>query len=120
MVLSFLITVFGGPLFTIFTSDTEVIAIGMKMVQIISPLYWVYGFIEIYSGSLRAQGSVLVTTFLTITGVCLLRIVWVMVIVPQGSLGELVACYPITWTVTAVAMICYYIYKQKRIMETHN
>lgn len=41
MVLSFLITVFGGPLFTIFTSDTEVIAIGMKMVQIISPLYWV-------------------------------------------------------------------------------
>jgi len=120
MVLSFLITVFGGHLFTIFTSDTEVIAIGMKMVQIISPLYWVYGFIEIYSGSLRAQGSVLVTTFLTITGVCLLRIVWVMVIVPQGSLGELVACYPITWTVTAVAMICYYIYKQKRIMETHN
>ncbi|RKJ52072.1 MATE family efflux transporter [bacterium 1XD42-54] len=120
MVLSFLITVFGGPLFTIFTSDTEVIAIGMKMVQIISPLYWVYGFIEIYSGSLRAQGSVLVTTFLTITGVCLLRIVWVMVIVPQGSLGELVACYPITWTVTAVTMICYYIYKQKRIMETHN
>ena len=120
MVLSFLITVFGGPLFTIFTSDTEVIAIGMKMVQIISPLYWVYGFIEIYSGYLRAQGSVLVTTFLTITGVCLLRIVWVMVIVPQGSLGELVACYPITWTVTAVAMICYYIYKQKRIMETHN
>lgn len=120
MVLSFLITVFGGPLFTIFTSDTEVIAIGMKMVQIISPLYWVYGFIEIYSGSLRAQGSVLVTTLLTITGVCLLRIVWVMVIVPQGSLGELVACYPITWTVTAVAMICYYIYKQKRIMETHN
>ena len=120
MVLSFLITVFGGPLFTIFTSDTEVIAIGMKMVQIISPLYWVYGFIEIYSGSLRAQGSVLVTTFLTITGVCLLRIVWVMVIVPQGSLGELVACYPITWTVTAVAMICYYIYKQKRIIETHN
>lgn len=114
MVLSFLITVFGGPLFTIFTSDTEVIAIGMKMVQIISPLYWVYGFIEIYSGSLRAQGSVLVTTFLTITGVCLLRIVWVMVIVPQGSLGELVACYPITWTVTAVAMICYYIYKQDR------
>lgn len=120
MVLSFLITVFGGPLFTIFTSDTEVIAIGMKMVQIISPLYWVYGFIEIYSGSLRAQGSVLVTTLLTITGVCLLRIVWVMVIVPQGSLGELIACYPITWTVTAVAMICYYIYKQKRIMETHN
>ncbi len=119
MGLSVLITVFGGQLFRIFSSDTDVIAIGMQMVGIISPTYWIFAFIEIYSGSLRAQGSVLVTTLLTITGVCLLRIVWVMVIVPQGSLAELIACYPITWTVTAVAMICYYIYKQKRIMEVH-
>ena len=85
----------------------------------ISPTYWLFAFIEIYSGSLRAQGSVLVTTLLTMTGVCLLRIVWVTLIVPDGTLEELIACYPITWIVTAAAMILYYIFKQRRIVAQH-
>lgn len=91
--------------------------IGLSMVRIISPLYWIFAFIEIFSGSLRAQNSVLVTTLMTMTGVCLLRIVWVKLIVPAGTLEETIACYPITWIVTAAAMIVYYIYKQKRIRE---
>lgn len=117
--LSVLIVLFGGKLFGIFTSDAGVVETGMCMIHVISPAYWLFAFIEIYSGSLRAQGSVLVTTLLTMTGVCLLRIVWVTLIVPDGTLEELIACYPITWIVTAAAMILYYIFKQRRIMGEH-
>lgn len=115
MALSALIVFVGQYLFGIFTSDAGVIQIGMRMVRVISPTYWLFAFIEIYSGSLRAQGSVLVTTIMTLTGVCLLRVVWVMFIVPNGTLEQLIVCYPITWVVTAVAMILYYFYKQKRL-----
>lgn len=120
MALSALIVFVGQYLFGIFTSDAGVIRIGMRMVGVISPTYWLFAFIEIYSGSLRAQGSVLVTTIMTLTGVCLLRVVWVMFLVPDGSLEQLIACYPITWVVTAVAMIFYYFYKQKRIFRAYS
>lgn len=105
----------GSFWFSIFTSDPSVIEIGLRMMQVISPTYFLFAFIEIYSGSLRAQGHVLVTTLMTIVGVCLLRIVWVTLIVPSGTMEEIIACYPITWAVTAVGMSAYYFYKQRRI-----
>ncbi|MCI5902279.1 MAG: MATE family efflux transporter [Blautia sp.] len=114
MLLSVFIVCVGKYLFGIFTNDAEVISIGLRMVRIISPAYWVFAFIEIYSASLRAQGSVLVTTLMTMTGVCILRVIWVMFLVPGGTLEQVIACYPITWVVTAAAMTLYYFYKQKR------
>ena len=114
MLLSVFIVCVGKYLFGIFTNDAEVISIGLRMVRVISPTYWVFAFIEIYSASLRAQGSVLVTTLMTMTGVCILRAIWVMLIVPGGTLEQVIACYPITWVVTAASMILYYFYKQKR------
>lgn len=74
-------------------------------------------FIEVYSGALRAQGHVIVTTAMTMIGICVLRVVWVTWIVPDGTLSQIVACYPITWLVSAVGMIIYYHYKQKKILE---
>ena len=115
-VLSAVLMLAGKFLFGIFTADAGVVEIGLRMMRIISPTYFLFTFIEIYSGSLRAQGHVLVTTVLTMTGVCLLRIVWVTLIVPDGSLEQIVACYPITWLLCAVGMIFYYGYKQKRIL----
>ena len=93
------------------------ITIGIRMVRIVSPAYWIFAFVEIYSSSLRAQGSVLVTTVMTMTGVCILRVVWVLFIVPNGTMEQVIACYPITWVVTAIAMILYYFFKQRQIIE---
>ncbi len=118
VLISILLQSAGSFWFSIFTSDSSVVAIGLRMMRIVSPTYFLFVFIEIYSGSLRAQGHVLMTTILTMSGVCLLRILWVRVIVPNGSLEEIVACYPITWLVTAVCVVCYYFYKEKRIRSS--
>ena len=85
--------------------------------MVISPTYFLFCFVEIFSGSLRAQGYVLVATLLTLIGVCLLSVVWVALIVPDGTLEQIIACYPITWVVTAVSMSLYYFYKQRRIWK---
>lgn len=108
----------GGSLwFGLFTADSGVIAIGLRMMHVISPTYFLFVFVEIYSGALRAQGHVFVTTIITLTCVCLMRIVWILWIVPKGTLEQTIACYPLTWLICAGAMIPYYLYKQKRILK---
>lgn len=109
----------GSFLFGIFTSDQAVVEIGLRMMHVISPAYFLFTFIEIYSGSLRAQGHVLVTTLMTMIGVCLLRIVWITAVGPNASLERIIFCYPLTWVLTAAFMILYYHYKQKKIFEEH-
>lgn len=112
------IIISGGKLwFGLFTSDAGVVAIGLQMIHIISPTYFLFVFVEIYSGALRAQGHVLVTTMITVTGVCLLRIAWILWIVPGGTLEQIIFCYPLTWLVCALAIIPYYVYKQRKILS---
>lgn len=109
----------GQYMLRIFTSETEVIALGVRVMRVISPAYFIFVFIEILSGSLRAQGHVLVTTIMTMLGVCAFRVIWVLFIVPDGTLEQIVFCYPATWIVTATGMIIYYIYKQNKIIKKH-
>lgn len=117
IVLSITLMTAGKFLFGIFTADSGVVAIGLRMMQVISPTYFLFVFIEIFSGTLRAQGHVFITTLMTMSGICLLRIVWVSLIVPHGTLEEIIACYPITWLLCAVGMTVYYLYKQRKILQ---
>ena len=119
LLFSTLVLTFGQYMLRIFTSETEVIRLGVRVMRVISPAYFIFAFIELLSGSLRAQGHVLVTTIMTMLGVCAFRVVWVLFIVPQGKLEQIVFCYPATWTITAVGMIIYYIYKQRSIIKKY-
>lgn len=107
----------GRFLFGIFSTDASVVEIGIRMMRIFTPGYFLFVFIEIYSGALRAQGHVLVTTIMTMVGICLLRIIWVTFIVPDGTMEQIIVCYPLTWIVTATGMIIYYFYKQRKIFS---
>lgn len=107
----------GEFLLGLFVADEAVIEIGMQIIRMIPPSFFLFAFIEIFSGSLRAQGHVAVTTIMTLTCVCLLRIVWIVWIVPGGNLQQLLFCYPLTWLICAAAMIPYYIYKQRAILK---
>lgn len=117
IILSVVLMAGGRVLFGIFTTDPGVVEVGLRMMQIISPTYFLFVFIEIYSGSLRAQGYVFVTTLMTLIGICAFRVIWVTLIVPDGTLEQIIACYPLTWFVCAIGMIGYYHYKQRKILR---
>ena len=117
IILSVVLMAGGRVLFGIFTTDPGVVEVGLRMMQIISPTYFLFVFIEIYSGSLRAQGYVFVTTLMTLIGICAFRVIWVTLIVPDGTLEQIIACYPLTWLVCAIGMIGYYHYKQCKILR---
>lgn len=103
------------PLFRIFTDDQNVIRIGAYMLKLITPTYAVFVFVEVLAGALRGISDVMIPTFLTLFGTCLLRIAWMFIAVPKNPCIEMIIiAYPITWTMTAILYIIYYQYKMKR------
>ncbi len=109
---------FRGTLFGIFTSDAEVVRIGSEMLMGIAPFFLVFSFIEIYSSSLRAMGDVVKPMFITMFGVCLLRVFWTLVIVPlRPSILMIVMNYPVTWCVTAVLFLIYFGKMKKKLLR---
>ena len=103
-------------LFRLFTTDTEVIRIGSEMLILITPWYIVFPFIEILSGSLRGIGDVVIPMIITMCGVCLLRVVWIIgALKLKPTIPVIIFSYPITWISTAVLFIFYYLYKMKKV-----
>lgn len=105
-------------LFGIFVNDAGVVSIGIRMMNLITPAYFLFIFIEVYSGALRAQGVVVMPTMITMLGICVFRMVWVTAVAAYGTLERVIFCYPVTWAVGAVAMTVYYFYKQRKIFKS--
>lgn len=109
----------GEFLFHMFTSDQSVVTIGMQMLHLIAPAYFLFVFIELLSGALRGTGDVLIPMIMTCCGVCVLRILWITFIVPlRPVLETVIFSYPITWTITAVLFIVYYLKKFRKYSST--
>lgn len=108
-----------GPyLLRLFTSDQEVIEIGMQIIHIIAPSYALFIFIEILSSSLRGMGNVVIPMLMTCGGVCVLRILWIFFFVRTHlSVTTILMSYPISWGFTAVLFIIYFMFYQKKFFR---
>ena len=120
ILVSALLLFFGEYLLRLFTTDPEVLKIGMKIIHIIAPSYVLFIFIEILSSTLRGIGNVLVPMLMTCGGVCILRIIWIFFVVPhRPGVSNILLCYPISWGLTAVLFILYYYTQQKKFFHAH-
>ena len=96
-------------LFRIFSQDAAVIDAGVQMMHVLVPVYITYVCIEILSGTLRGCGDVRIPTLITVFGVCGLRIVWLLAVVPVWHTVAVVELsYPITWALASLLFIVYY------------
>lgn len=109
--MSFIIFNWGIYGYGLFTSDRNVIAIGVAMMRYLSPLYVTYVSIEILSGALRGVGDCWVPMILCCGGVCALRVLWILAAVPvRRDMYTIMFSYPLTWVVTTVLFIVYYLF----------
>ena len=107
-----------GLLFRLFTADASVVQIGSDMLLFITPWYIVYVFIEILGGSLRGRGNVIVPVVITLLGVCVLRIIWLAgVLRISPTIHAIIFSYPVTWVITALAFIGYYLWKERQKLK---
>ena len=93
----------------IFTSDQEVIQQCIAIAEFMVPIFITYITIEILSGVLQGMGDALVPTIITILGVCVIRILWIYIMVPtHHSMRTVMASYPVSWTISTIAFFIYY------------
>ena len=112
LLLSVIEFIFAAPILRIFTGDEAVVALGTEFARIWAPAYLLYVFIEIYAAAIRGTGESVYPTLITLIGVCGLRFFWVGFVVPRWNVPQaLAACYPVTWGITAVIFIIYYLRK---------
>ena len=105
-----------GPLYRLFTTDENVVRIGVDMMHFLLPSYFMYVVIGILSGALRGAGRVLVPMLLTCGGVCLIRIVWMFGVFPgHPGINKIMLSYPVSWGITAVLFIIYYFRKFPKV-----
>lgn len=110
--------VFCRPLYHIFTTDYAVVDIGVYMLRLITPSYVIFIFVEIFSGALRGIGDVLIPSTITLGGVLLVRLTWILFVTPMtGELSTLLYSYPLAWGSTALLLIPYYFHKQKQALK---
>lgn len=119
--ISALFCAFPAPLLELFTKDPEVLEMGVQVMWLMAPYYFTFVCIEILSGTVRGTGDSLVPMLLTCGGVCVLRILWVIFVVPfNPQLATVVVSYPITWVITTVLFVIYYLqggWLRKRIKK---
>ena len=106
----------GKYILRIFNSDPVVTKYGMIRLYCIVGFEFVNIFMEIFSGTLRGHGYSLVPALETLIGVCGVRILWIFTVFQaHHTFGTLMAVYPISWAVTAAAIMIYYWTKRKTI-----
>lgn len=113
-----LLMVFADPLFHLFTTDAEVIEIGVYMLHYLTPSYAIYIFVEILTGALRGLGDVLVPTGITLGGICLVRLPWILIVTPmRHDIGTLMVSYPLAWGTTLLFLAPYYFYRKWKVRK---
>lgn len=109
-VMSTAMVLLARPILRLFITDSDaVLELGVHFVRFLAPCYITYILVELLAGAIRGAGRSVGPMVITAFGVCVLRMVWLFLVVPRfHAIDTVVLSYPITWTVTSLAMLVYY------------
>ncbi len=115
-----LLALFKVPLFHIYTSDEAVIAAASMRTAIFAPTYFLCGLMDTTVGLLRGMGSSVTPMVVSILGVCVLRVAWILYICPLSPTQTMLyISYPVSWAITFVAHFICYLRVKKRLLEAN-
>ena len=115
LIMSGVILLTGQHLIRLFTQDEGVIAISLMIMHCNVPLYASFVPIDLLSGGMRGMGNSLAPMLIICFGVCIFRVVWLFTAVPlNNNIITIVLSYPISWILTSIVMIIYYLHWSKK------
>lgn len=105
----------GRQLLGIYSPDPEVITYGLYRMGVVAVTYFLCGIMDVLSGSIRGLGYSILPMIVSLTGACLLRVVWIMTIFQiYHTQFSLYLSYPVSWVLTAVThLICYLVVRKR-------
>lgn len=105
-VLSVVILALGRPILGIFCKDESVILLGLQIIGVSFPFYFVYAIMEVTGGLVRGMGRTVQSMVIVIFTLCVCRVVLLKLFVEKfHSLKMVAAVYPVTWILAMTAFI---------------
>lgn len=109
VVLSVILLNFGRQAFAVINSDKDVVDLGIQIISITVPFYWVYVILEVLGASIRGSGKTTPPMLITLANICIFRTVILYFIMQHSQdIKGIAMTYPITWASTAFFMTIYY------------
>lgn len=115
----------GRPLLSVYinTSSGNLDAIldaGMERMLVILPTYFICGAMDVMVGQLRGVGCSVIPMIVSLAGVCLFRVVWILGFFPANhTLEFLFLSYPVSWIITLSAhMITWFLAGERYLRRT--
>lgn len=110
---------FGAPLTELYApGETEVVEQAVIRLGYVAAFHFLCAFMDIMVGILRGLGQSVVPMIVSLAGSCALRLVWIATvfqIYPTPSC--LYISYPISWAVTALAHVTFFILVRKFVVD---
>ncbi len=116
------VKLFSNNLLSLYITDSPAsIDFGLKRLAYICTFYFMCGIMEVLNGFIRGMGNSLVTMFISILGICGVRLVWIFtVFVKYHTLDTLYISYPISWGACILALIIASVVFFKRVKNSLN
>lgn len=112
IIITVLVIKFGYQLLTLFTTDKQVLDIAYKALSTYAKAYFSYILIEIVSATIKGCGDATNSMIIAIIGICVVRIAY-LELYPLNSLNNVLACYPLSWSISSVIFLIYFLINKK-------
>lgn len=118
VVLSFVFLYFGDTLIKFYTTDPQVIPHAMIRINYEVSFMAVCCIMDGLTGAMRGLGSSVTPAIISAVGTCGIRLLWVYTVFKKWSTFKvLMLVYPVSWSVSAVAMIIAYVIIWKSVSK---
>lgn len=109
---------FGPYLLGFYTTDPQVIEVGMLRLNIMMAVYFTCAIMNVFPGLTRAMGYSILPMLSTLFGACIMRIVWLMTVFKwYPTVTMLFMVYPVTWTIAGAGQVAIYFYARRQIRK---
>ncbi|MBQ3922310.1 MAG: MATE family efflux transporter [Spirochaetales bacterium] len=105
-----LFIIFGTQFMGLFSTDAAVIQAGIWRMKYLGMIYGITALMDCTIAGARALGHGIMPTVIVIMGSCVFRIIWIFTIFAHlHTVGSLFMLYPVSWTITAIAEVIYFV-----------
>lgn len=107
---------FGDKLLRLYTSEPEVIKYGVERLGVVSATYFLCGIMDTMVGGLRGMGYSITPMIVSLTAVCIFRMVWIATIFQSIHTPVILyLSYPVSWIFAAIGHYINYLYAMKKL-----
>ena len=101
---------FSAELISLFDSTPEVVAYGVRHAHTVALFYFLLAFSHAIAAVCRGAGKAFVPMFVMLSVWCVIRIIYILTVMHVfGDIGFVYWAYPITWAISSVIYLIYYL-----------